>query len=69
MRRGAICDYDNKNKVIGIGSFHTWGTELFPGSSHGFVSVTRAVVELDDGTVKLVNPECIKFMPEQTEKQ
>lgn len=46
------------------GYFHRWCLEPFYADSIGYVSRTFALIELSDGTVHLVHPSEIKFIPQ-----
>ena len=47
-------------KPIGVGTFHQWGTDTI----NDELSYTIAIVEQDDGSMRVLLPEYIKFIKE-----
>lgn len=43
------------------GWFHKWSDEPFDNERSGYVSKTYGIIEMEDGTVKTVEPRMIKF--------
>lgn len=48
---------------VGFGMFHQWGTELIEGPDDCF-TYSVAIVEMEDGEIKMVQPNYIQFVKE-----
>lgn len=51
-----------RQKMWVKGYFHRWCHEPYPELPLAGISQTFALVELEDGTMRFVNPEYIKFL-------
>ena len=71
MRRVAYCldvwDVEArryiKKEQPGSAAFHTFGYDVVENDS-GFATLSTAIIELEDGSVKNIPVENIKFLPE-----
>lgn len=41
--------------------FHEWGNKALPLDNGSYIAITVGIVELEDGTIKTVEPNNIKF--------
>lgn len=54
------------NQLEGVAKFHRWGSDYHRFES-GPGNFTVAIIELPDGSIKKVDPECIKFKEDKDE--
>lgn len=68
MRKTKVYKNSNKDAIIGIGNFHCWGTKVI--ECFGDIAPqTVAIVEMEDGTVAEVYPDCMQFETEAEQEK